>query len=181
MPNITRCPNGHFYDPDKYRDGCPYCNKGGADKTVPLNPVEPAKVPELKKNIPDDGDKTIGFFDTFEIKPVVGWLVSVEGTTKGKDFRLCAGRNYIGRSSSMDINLEGDVTVSRDKHAIIIFDPISQCTLCQPGDSRELFYLNNKVVTGAEELHKGDLLKIGKTLLMFVPFCGDLHKWENKE
>lgn len=178
MANLTRCANGHFYDADKNRT-CPYCEQataGGA--TTPLN------LPQDKvviKPRPEDTGETIGFYNEMAIKPVVGWLVSIEGSTAGKDFRLCSGRNYIGRGSDMDIVLEGDNKVSRNKHAIVLFDPRSQKTLCQAGESRELFYLNDDVVTGTVELKQGDVITIGDTKLMFIPFCGDLHTWNTEE
>lgn len=176
MATLTRCANGHFFDSSKYRT-CPYCDQstGGGDTT----PLEPAKVvinPEPQV-IRSEGE-TVGFYDeVIKFAPVVGWLVSIEGSTCGKDFRLCSGKNYVGRSQSMDVVLEDDNYVSRDKHAIIVFDPVSQKTLCQAGESRELFYLNGNVVTDTVELQRGDILTIGKTKLKFVPFCGDLHNW----
>ena len=35
--------------------------------------------------------------------PVVGWLVCIEGATKGNDYRIHSQNNYIGRSARMDI------------------------------------------------------------------------------
>jgi hypothetical protein len=175
MANLTRCANGHFYDADKNRS-CPYCNQtsaGGA--TTPLTP--PIDQIKHAAHVAEDTGETVGFYDEMAVKPVVGWLVSIKGSTAGKDFRLCSGRNYIGREEDMDIVLEGDNKVSRNKHAIVLFDPITQKTLCQAGESRELFYLNSNVVTGTIELKQGDVITIGDTKLMFVPFCGNLHTW----
>lgn len=175
MANLTRCANGHFYDAEKNRT-CPYCAQqtdGGA--TVPMK--DPVKIQPHA----EDAGKTIGFYNEMETKPVVGWLVSIEGSTVGKDFRLCSGRNYIGRSKDMDVVLEGDNKVSRNKHAIVLFDPRSQKTLCQAGESRELFYRNDAVVTETVELQQGDVLTIGDTKLLFVPFCGTLHTWNTAE
>lgn len=174
MANLTRCANGHFYDADKNRS-CPYCNQATADRTTtPLTPPRD----HIK---PEDTGETVGFYNGMTTEPVVGWLVSIEGSTVGKDFRLCSGRNYIGRGKDMDIVLEGDDKVSRNKHAIVLFDPKSQKTLCQTGESRELFYLNDDVVTGTVELKQGDIITIGATKLMFVPFCGNLHTWNTAE
>ena len=174
MANLTRCANNHFYDADKYRT-CPYCEQKIYDgSTTSLNSGNGG----YKS---DDTGKTIGYYDEVLTKPVVGWLVSIEGSTRGKDFRLCSGRNYIGRGKDMDIVLEGDQMVSRNKHAIVIFDPVSQKTMCQAGESRELFYLNGNVVTDTVELRKGDILTIGKTMLKFVPFCDEFHAWNIEE
>lgn len=176
MANLTRCEKGHFYDADKNRS-CPYCEQPiGISNTTPLEAYTP-----MIKNTVDSIDKTVGFFDDMDTKPVVGWLVSVKGSTEGKDFRLCSGKNYIGRGKDMDVVLEGDNKVSRSKHAIVLFDPRSQKTLCQAGESRELFYLNDNVVTETVELKQGDVITIGDTKLMFVPFCGNLHTWGTAE
>ena len=177
MANLTRCTNGHFYDADKHRS-CPYCEQTPVNETVPVNT---GRSQTAGRRVPEDTGKTVSFYDEMKIKPVVGWLVSVEGSTRGEDFRLCSGRNYIGRGKDMDIVLEGDNRVSRNKHAIVLFDPKSQKTLCQPGESRELFYLNDEVVTGTVELKQGDVITIGETQLMFVPFCGALHTWNTAE
>ena len=177
MANLTRCANGHFYDADKHRT-CPYCERATAGGAT--TPLEPPKV-IIKSSVAEDTGETVGFYNEMTTKPVVGWLVSIEGTTAGKDFRLCSGRNYIGRGKDMDIVLEGDNKVSRNKHAIVLFDPRSQKTLCQAGESRELFYLNDNVVAGTVILKRGDIITIGDTKLMFVPFCGDLHTWNTAE
>lgn len=175
MANLARCENGHFYDSAKHRT-CPYCSQAtGGGVTTPL---EPPVIPVAPPQVVENGGETIGFYDeVIKNEPVVGWLVSVEGSSCGKDFRLRSGKNYVGRNLDMDVVLDGDNAVSRDKHAIIVFDPVSQKTLCQSGESRELFYLNGTVVTQTVDLNAGDVLTIGRTKLKFVPFCGALHTW----
>lgn len=180
MANLTRCANGHFYDADKNRT-CPYCEQqtaGGV--TTPITPQDDLFGKSHRNEVESIGE-TVGVYNEMPAKPVVGWLVSVEGSTVGRDFRLCSGRNYIGRGADMDVVLEGDQKVSRSKHAIVLFDPRSQKTLCQAGESRELFYLNDEVVTETVELKRGDVITIGDTKLMFVPFCGSLHTWNKGE
>ena len=109
--------------------------------------------------------------------PVVGWLVCVEGINKGTDYRLHQGRNFIGRAVEMDVCIENDNTVSRSSHAIVVYDPRSNVYLAQPGDAKELFYLNDQLVLNAVQLKAGDKLSIGNTKLMFVPLCGDHFHW----
>lgn len=203
MANLTKCANGHFFDADKNRT-CPYCEKpssGGDTTPLPQNDggtnngiifenaanrdpllksTSQLNAPNARSTAMDTGE-TVGFYSDMKVSPVVGWLVSIEGSTKGKDFRLISGRNYIGRQSSMDIVLDGDNKVSRSKHAVVLFDPKSQKTLCHAGESRELFYLNDNVVTETVELKQGDIITVGDTKLMFVPFCGALHTWNTAE
>ena len=109
--------------------------------------------------------------------PVVGWLVCVEGPDRGRDFRLRTAKNFIGRAPSMDICLAGDDTISREKHAVVAFEPEERKFWLLPGDSQGLVYLNKKVVHTPIELSTDDVVKVGQTQLIFVPFCGERHQW----
>ena len=133
-------------------------------------------------NLVDD-QKTMRFNDLATGKKAdftVGWLVEVAGEDIGKSYRLVEGKNFIGRDTSMDVILGKDISVSRIKHAIILFEPRSGIFLVQPGDSKELFYLNEKVVLNTETIQAYDRLLIGKTVLVFVPFCGEKFSWEKE-
>lgn len=114
------------------------------------------------------------------IEPVVGWLVVISGENAGKSYVLKAGRNFIGRAASMDVILNGDMSISRDRHAIVLYEPKRREFLVQPGESRELFYLNDEVVLTTIKLNAFDKLLIGKTQLVFVPLCGENFSWEEK-
>ncbi|MCD7774512.1 MAG: FHA domain-containing protein [Clostridiales bacterium] len=185
--NLTRCENGHFYDADRF-DSCPHCNDlggGGYDSTVsmpmptmaseilktePLSTViqtETAEAPEE-----DGNQKTVGYFQgSIGLEPVVGWLVCIEGSHFGEDFRIKVGRNFIGRAPTMDIALVGDSSVSREKHAVILYEPKNNMFIVQPGESRELSYLNNAVVLNSVEIKAYDILQVGESKLLFVPLC----------
>ena len=179
----------------------------GADQTtVPLNipdapqpsnaVTEPLTVPQPAVSQPvvsqpanvtvpivSDDDRTLpvtaDMLDGMAEKPapVVGWLVCTDGVNKGTDYRLHQGRNFIGRSPEMDVCILGDNTVSRSSHAIVVYDPRSNVYLAQPGSSKELFYVNDKLVLNPVELKTMDLLSIGDTKLMFVPLCGEQFHW----
>lgn len=71
----------------------------------------------------------------------------------------------------------GDNTVSRSSHAIVVYDPRSNVYLAQPGSSKELFYVNDKLVLNPIELKAMDQLSIGDTKLMFVPLCSEKFHW----
>ncbi len=128
----------------------------------------------------DDDGKTVSYYGgTLETEPVVGWLVCIEGNLLGKAFELKNGKNFIGRSPQMDVVLEGDPNVSRDRHAIVTFEPKGGMFFAQPGESRELFYVNDQVVLMNVVLKNRDVLLVGKTQLMFVPLCGPDFSWDN--
>lgn len=191
--NLTRCENGHFYDAERY-GSCPHCDQQtistvvetpGDDPNMYTQPLTPTGSydNDLKGLIDDttmniNGEVTVGYFGDVETDPVVGWLVSVEGSNFGQDFKLKTGRNFIGRSNSMDISLTDDASISREKHAIVLYEPKSNIFLVQPGDAKELFYLNDKVVLNATELEAYDVLSIGATKLLFVPCCSSKFNWK---
>lgn len=185
--NLIRCANGHFYDSERFTE-CPFCNQdristvveGGEDSenlyTQPLNPPKPEQDTGFET---DDISKTVGYFDIVETDPVVGWLVAVSGNHLGQDFRLKSGRNFIGRSEEMDVALTNDNSISRDKHAIILYDPKSNVFLVQPGGAKQLFYLNDKVVLEATKIAAYDIISLGETNLLFIPCCSAKFNWES--
>ena len=191
---LVKCPNGHYYDSSRFGNNCPHCGMSGAvnvgadQTTVPLNiPDAPqpsnAVTEQLTTSQPNDDDRTLpvtsDMLDGMVEKqaPVVGWLVCTDGVNKGTDYRLHQGRNFIGRSQEMDVCIMGDNTVSRSSHAIVVYDPRSNAYLAQPGSSKELFYVNDKLVLNPVELKAMDILNIGNTKLMFVPLCGEKFHW----
>lgn len=189
--NLVRCMNGHFYDAERFSE-CPHCNQttistvnqgeNGPDYTLPINPPAEtgAGLNEIVNNAKGDEDaqKTIGYFGAIPSEPVVGWLVCIEGNHFGEDFRLKTGKNFIGRSKVMDVVLSGDSSVSRDRHAIIVYEPKSNIFLVQPGDSKELFYLNDEVVLSAQKIGANDILSVGDSKLMFIPCCSEKFTWD---
>lgn len=193
--NLKRCSNGHFYDADKYMT-CPHChmtataneetvaldagrfNQAGEEgPTVSLQPDEPSVFADA---VSAEEDKTVSFYkDSLGTEPVVGWLTCTAGEYYGQSFNLKSGRNFIGRNPEMDIVLSGDLSVSRDRHAVVIYEPKTKVFIAQPGDSHELFYLNEKVVLNNEVLSPYDVLTIGNEQLLFIPLCGEKFCWED--
>lgn len=109
--------------------------------------------------------------------PCVGWLVALGGEHIGTDFRLKVGKNFIGRSPKMDIALTEDKSVSRERHAIVVYDPKSNMYLIQPGDSSSLVYHNNNLLLTPEKLEAYDMITVGDVNLLFMPLCGAKFSW----
>lgn len=128
----------------------------------------------------DDEPVTQGFFKK-DSDPVVGWLVCTKGVHKGEDFRLRAGRNFIGRGQNMDIKLTGENTVSRDKHAIVLYEPNQRIFLAQMGESHELVYLNGNLLMSNAKMKAYDRLQLGDAELMLIPCCGETFDWQEDE
>ena len=128
----------------------------------------------------EDEEKTIGLYQGKSgIDPVAGWLVCIEGSEFGASFTIKSGRNFVGRAANMDIVLHGDNSVSREKHAIILYEPKRREFIAQAGESRELFYLNDEVVLNPVRLKQYDILTIGNMRLMFFPCCGERFSWDD--
>ena len=130
----------------------------------------------------EDDDRTVsfGFFGQMgSKKPVVGWLVAVNGEVKGSDFRLHSGKNFIGRATSMDIVLPDDKTIARDKHGSVTYDPKGHgyYVAAENGNS---IYCNDQVVESSQKLKEGDCIQLGETKLIFIPFCKEDRQWEEE-
>ncbi|HIR28047.1 MAG TPA: FHA domain-containing protein [Candidatus Choladousia intestinigallinarum] len=131
-------------------------------------------------DIPEDENRTVSYYSrTMGTEPVVGYLIAIEGAYFGEGFKLKTGRNFIGRSPEMDIQLSLDLSVSRRKHAIIIYEPRARIFIAQPGESRELFYLNDQVVLNNVTMKPYDILTIGETKLLLLPLCGENFTWDD--
>lgn len=112
--------------------------------------------------------------------PCVGWLVVTKGMHLGQDYHLKVGKNFIGRDSKMDIVLDGDKSVSRNKHAIVVYEPKQHLYLVQPGESSELVYLNDAVVLSPMQLKAYDVITVGEVNLVFMPFCSEKFNWTDE-
>ena len=114
---------------------------------------------------------------TNRVDPVVGWLVCMGGPDRGRDFRLHAEKNFIGRSPTMDVCIPSDDSISRERHGVVIFDPKKQIFWLLPGDASGLVYLNGEVVHSPAQLQQDDVVELGQSKLVLIPFCGDKYSW----
>lgn len=128
---------------------------------------------------PTEDVKTMAFYGTAGTEPVVGWLVCLKGEYVGQSFNLKAGQNFIGRALTMDIPLAQDTSVSRNRHAILIYDPQNREFFIQPGESKGLTYLNDKLIFNYQPLEGYDRIKVGNSELLFIPCCGEKFTWED--
>ena len=145
----------------------------------PAAPVQ-APIASAPAAAPSDDAKTVSYYSTsIGTEPVVGWLVCIEGDHYGESFQLKSGRNFVGRNANMDVVLAGDMSVSRERHAVIIYEPKAKCFIAQAGDARELFYLNDNVVLNNELMKNYDVITVGNEKLLFVALCGPQFCWED--
>jgi len=125
-------------------------------------------------------DEHLDYTDELEVvNPVTGWLVCIEGPQMGRDYRIMAEKNFVGRSEDMHIQILGDNKIARRNHAIIAYDPLSKNTLILPGDSSGLAYLNNQAVYIPTEMKPYDTIQLGMSKFLFQPLCGEHFEWDN--
>jgi hypothetical protein len=115
----------------------------------------------------------------FEQDPVVGWLVVVGGPGIGQFRPVFEGNNTIGRSASNRIAVDfGDDAISADEQAYIRYDSAERTFLFVPNLAKtNIVSVNEKRPTGAVELQQMDVITMGRTQLVFVPFCGAEFDW----
>jgi hypothetical protein len=126
-------------------------------------------------------EKTVAIYSVNETDPVVGWLVCIKGEHYGQSFTLKSGRNFIGRAAGMDVWLEKDKSVSRNKHAILIFDPAGVSFFVQPGESGGLTYLDGELVLSPVKMSARSKISVGGCELLFVPLCGEGFSWASDQ
>lgn len=178
-------------------------DNGMDSPTVPLDDVLNNQPPVVESG-DDDDDHTVGFFDedifsggstsndtgsTVPVNaaakppvnkvstPCVGWLIAIGGAHIGTDFRLKVGKNFIGRSPQMDVALTEDKSVSRDRQAIVVYEPKEHLYLVQPGEASTLVYKNEQVVLSPEKLEAYDVITVGEVNLLFMPLCNKEFNW----
>lgn len=181
---LKECVNGHLYDSDQY-SSCPYCS--GNTNCVEFNSssgrsevgatVAPASY-QADRRGPDSGKTVVVFQKNFSREPVTGWLVCIEGAEKGKDYRIAAKNNFIGRSESMDICIKGDQAISRENHARLSYDGKHNNFYLIPAESTNNIYINDEPVYVPTHLKKGDILELGESKFIFIPFCDDRFNWQ---
>ena len=189
---MKRCENGHYFDPQKHTS-CPSCGVANLNiqPTLAAARIGAAvqgrsalDAPTIARGqakpgfVERDPGATVGVIrKRMGIDPVVGWLVCIEGPEKGRDYRIRSERNFVGRDPKMDICIGGDDAISRDNHAVISFNPKQNSYLLTPGEGRGIIYLNEEEVATPTKLKAYDILEMGQTKLLFVPFCGENFEW----
>lgn len=111
--------------------------------------------------------------------PVVGWLVVVGGPGLGAYRPIFEGNNTIGRSPNQRIPIDfGDDAISSEEQAYIRYDSADRSFLFVPNLAKtNVVSVNEKRPTAAIPLQAMDVITMGRTQLVFVPFCGPEFDW----
>ena len=116
---------------------------------------------------------------TFELDPVVGFLVVVGGPGLGAFRPVFEGNNTLGRSVSNRVPLDfGDDAISSEAQAYIRYDSSERTFLFVPNLAKtNIVSVNDRKPTGAVELKPMDVITLGRTQVAFLPFCGNDFDW----
>lgn len=162
---IEQCPDGHYYNANKFGDTCPICHKK-------LDPPEPDEL------TPEElAEQT--YLD--EKSWICGWLVCIKGPNKGHDYKIRDGKNFIGSASSMDIQVVGDKRIEKYNHAVIMYDSRQKKTMLLPTDSHGMVYWQGQAIFEPVTLEPFNRVEFGESLFIYAPFCGADFVWEDAE
>ncbi len=162
----------------------------GAHPTTKIRWKKPSAPPAGAPSVPSAAQSAGSQRDSPAMdQPVAGWLVAYEGPLAGTDFRVYCGNNSIGRGYSNHIHLgNGDMTIHAERHAFIMYDPVSNAYGVRAGDHQLFVYVREeasyggearwKAVWNAEDLKPYDEIMMGETKFVFVPLCGENFKWD---
>ena len=169
MGGLIKCNSGHVFSSRRHGNICPYCNATVKEQN--------GRLAQNDNGYFDDGLEYAGELEV--IDPVVGWLVCIEGPQMGRDYRIMAEKNFVGRAEDMHIQILGDNKISRRNHAIIAYDPLKRNTLILPGDASGLAYHNGDAVYIPTEMKEYDVVQLGNSKFLFMPLCGEHFEWDD--
>lgn len=121
-----------------------------------------------EENGNDMGHRTAG-------QPVAGLFVSMSGPDRGQDYRIHAGCNVIGYGENADIRLVHGVNSAQtgsgeETCALLVYDEADRSFCCFDTPKKEnITRMNGKLVMIPSELHRGDILLLGESELLFLP------------
>ena len=183
---VIQCEQGHFYDGEKFGE-CPHCKNPpprrrdlgeGVTEYHPSMPSPQRGRVEVRLGEANQREeKTVGIYQAkMGRDPVVGWLVCLTGKEQGRDYRLHAGRNYIGRAVQMDVALTDDEQISREDHCSLVFEPKNGVFWLARGKGDGV-KVNGESLTDSRLLEGDETIELGSSSFVFIPFCRKGRLW----
>lgn len=200
MPD-KRCENGHFID--ESWDLCPYCPVESGEQEIPVvrpsravAPVEPPRsvvappppapavprrdappvqAPPMERTVAVQKIEVAG---SQPKRYVVGWLVGLNGTTRGESFPVRMGRNILGRDRRSDIVVNDDQASAH--HADLVFRPEERRFILMDHNSTNGTYVNDVEIEPRRDLASKDIIRIGSHSFLFMPLCQDGFYWDDE-
>ena len=173
---VRKCKSGHWYDPNLFQQ-CPHCKKDSEKLKLSLSEE-------------DEDDRTVSMMD-LSLDTQLNGLKSADESRQGGadqkevdlstfDFGIISSES-LGEDDDKTISLwdvlADDKQVSREKHCSITYDPKSNKFFVS-GEHGNTIYLNGGMMEGIQEIRDGDILTVGMTELVFVPYCKEERTWE---
>ena len=109
---------------------------------------------------------------------VVGWLVGLNGATRGESYPVRMGRNVLGRDRRSDIVVNDDQASSH--HADLVFRPEERRFILMDHNSTNGTYVNEAEIEPRKDLSGKDVIRIGSHRFLFMPLCHDGFFWDDE-
>lgn len=116
--------------------------------------------------------------DAQQKRYVVGWLVGLNGSSRGESFAVRMGRNVIGRDRRSDIVISDDQASSH--HADLVFRPEERRFILMDHNSTNGTYVNESEIEPRRDLSPKDVIRIGSHRFLFTPLCHDGFYWDDE-
>ncbi|HSP13756.1 MAG TPA: FHA domain-containing protein [Thermoanaerobaculia bacterium] len=198
-----RCENGHFID--ESWDLCPYCPADSSEAEIPIvrpsravAPAEPAPArpapavqpPPVRRDVPPSPmqsppmERTVAVPKISAADPaqakryVVGWLVGLNGSSRGESFPVRIGRNVLGRDRRSDIVVNDEQASSH--HADLVFRPEERRFILMDHNSTNGTYVNEMEIEPRKDLAAKDVIRIGVQKFLFIPLIHDGFYWDDE-
>jgi hypothetical protein len=151
-----------------------------APAAPPLRPRSPGTSPSAVAVPPQERTVAAQRIDMAQVQKryVVGWLVGLNGTSRGEAFPVRMGRNVIGRDRRSDIIIEDDQASSH--HADLVFRPEERRFILMDHNSTNGTYVNEAEIEPRRDLIEKDVIRIGSHRFVFAPLCHDGFHWDDE-
>ena len=109
---------------------------------------------------------------------VVGWLVGLNGSTRGESYPVRIGRNVLGRDRRSDIIVQDEQASSH--HADLVFRPEERRFILMDHNSTNGTYVNDQEIEPRRDLAPKDVIRIGAQRFLFMPLCHEGFYWDDE-
>ena len=109
---------------------------------------------------------------------VVGWLIGLNGASRGESYPVRMGRNVLGRDRRSDVVVNDDQASSH--HADLVFRPEERRFILMDHNSTNGTYVNEAEIEPRRDLANRDIVRIGSHRFLFVPLCSEDFYWDGE-
>jgi hypothetical protein len=147
----------------------------GPPVVVPRRETAPVQAPPMERTV---AAQKITAETPANKRYVVGWLVGLNGATRGESFPVRIGRNIIGRDRRSDIVITDDQASSH--HADLVFRPEEKRFILMDHNSTNGTYVNEMEIEPRRDLVPKDVIRIGSQRFVFMPLCEEGFYWDDE-